>query len=219
MVNYNPETVSTDYDVADKLYFEELSPERILDIYEKENPMGVIASVGGQIPNNLAMKLADSGVKLLGTSAEDIDVAEDRSKFSALLDTLGIPQPSWSKLTSIADAKGFAGRIGYPVIVRPSYVLSGSAMRVAYDEIALENFLNLAAKVSRDHPVVISKFITRAKEVEVDGVSDGENVLIGAIMEHVENAGVHSGDATMTIPPQALKVEVQKKIEEGTLSI
>jgi carbamoyl-phosphate synthase large subunit len=219
MVNYNPETVSTDYDVSDKLYFEELTLERIMDIYEKENPLGIITSVGGQIPNNLAMKLSDEGVKLLGTSAKDVDLAEDRSKFSALLDQLGISQPSWSKLQSIDDAKRFAQKIGYPVIVRPSYVLSGSAMRVAYNETSLENFLNLAAKVSRDHPVVISKFINQAKEVEVDGVSDGENVLIGAIMEHVENAGVHSGDATMTIPPQALKVEVQNKIEECTLSI
>jgi carbamoyl-phosphate synthase large subunit len=219
MINYNPETVSTDYDVSDKLYFEELSTERILDIYEKENPLGVIASVGGQIPNNLAMKLATSGVKLLGTSAEDIDIAEDRSKFSALLDQLGIPQPSWSKLTSISDAKRFAEKIGYPVIVRPSYVLSGSAMRVAYNETALENFLNLAAKVSRDHPVVISKFIDRAKEVEVDGVSDGETCVIGSIMEHVENAGVHSGDATMSIPPQTLSSDVQKKIEDCTQRI
>ena len=219
MVNYNPETVSTDYDVSDKLYFEELTTERILDIYEKENPLGVITSVGGQIPNNLAMKLSNAGVKLLGTSAENVDLAEDRSKFSALLDQLGICQPSWSKLLSIADAKRFAQKIGYPVIVRPSYVLSGSAMRVAYNETSLENFLNLAAKVSLDHPVVISKFINRAKEVEVDGVSDGETVFIGAIMEHVENAGVHSGDATMTIPPQALKVEVQKKIEDCTQRI
>ncbi|MEM2099073.1 MAG: carbamoyl-phosphate synthase (glutamine-hydrolyzing) large subunit, partial [Candidatus Bathyarchaeia archaeon] len=219
MVNYNPETVSTDYDISDKLYFEELSTERILDIYEKENPLGVIASVGGQIPNNLAMKLAAAGVQLLGTSAEDVDVAEDRSKFSALLDQLGIPQPSWSKLTSISDAKSFAEKIGYPVIVRPSYVLSGSAMRVAYNESMLENFLNLAAKVSRDHPVVISKFIDKAKEVEVDGVSDGETCVIGAIMEHVENAGVHSGDATMSIPPQTLSAEVQKKIEDCTYKI
>jgi carbamoyl-phosphate synthase large subunit len=219
MVNYNPETVSTDYDVSDKLYFEELSIERILDIYEKENPLGVITSVGGQIPNNLAMKLFDAGVKLLGTSAQNVDLAEDRSKFSALLDQLHIAQPKWSKLLSIDEAKRFATKIGYPVIVRPSYVLSGSAMRVAYNESALENFLNLAAKVSHDHPVVISKFINRAKEVEVDGVSDGENVFIGAIMEHVENAGVHSGDATMTIPPQALKPEVQKDIETATISI
>jgi carbamoyl-phosphate synthase large subunit len=216
MVNYNPETVSTDYDVSDKLYFEELTTERILDIYEKENPMGVIASVGGQIPNNLALELANSGVKLLGTTAENIDVAEDRSKFSALLDQLGIPQPSWSKLKSINAAKRFAEKIGYPVIVRPSYVLSGSAMRVAYNESALENFLKLATKVSRDQPVVISKFINRAKEVEVDGVYDGETCLIGSIMEHVENAGVHSGDATMSIPPHTLSVEIQKKVGDAT---
>jgi carbamoyl-phosphate synthase large subunit len=219
MVNYNPETVSTDYDISDKLYFEELTTERILDIYEKENPMGVIASVGGQIPNNLALKLANSGVKLLGTTAENIDVAEDRSKFSALLDDLGIPQPSWSKLTSINAAKRFAESIGYPVIVRPSYVLSGSAMRVAYNETALENFLKLAAKVSRDQPVVISKFVNKAKEVEVDGVYDGETCLIGSIMEHVENAGVHSGDATMSIPPHTLPSEVQRKIEDATQKI
>ncbi|MCL2477536.1 carbamoyl-phosphate synthase (glutamine-hydrolyzing) large subunit [Candidatus Bathycorpusculum sp.] len=219
MVNYNPETVSTDYDVSDKLYFEELTTERILDIYEKENPLGIITSVGGQIPNNLSLPLSEAGVKLLGTSAQDVDVAEDRSKFSALLDQLGIHQPSWSKLQSIQEAKQFATKIGYPVLVRPSYVLSGSAMRVAHNEESLENFLKLAAKVSRDHPVVISKFINRAKEVEVDGVSDGENVFIGAIMEHVENAGVHSGDATMTIPPQALKPEVQKDIEDATIRI
>ena len=219
MVNYNPETVSTDYDISDKLYFEELTKERILDIYEKENPMGVIASVGGQIPNNLALKLANAGVKLLGTSAEDIDVAEDRAKFSALLDKLGIPQPSWSKLTSIGDAKVFADKIGYPVIVRPSYVLSGSAMRVAYNEMALKNFLRLAAKVSRDQPVVISKFFEKSKEVEVDGVYDGETCMIGSIMEHVENAGVHSGDATMSIPPQTLSPEVQGKVEDATRKI
>ncbi|MCX8150364.1 MAG: carbamoyl-phosphate synthase (glutamine-hydrolyzing) large subunit [Candidatus Bathyarchaeota archaeon] len=219
MVNYNPETVSTDYDISDKLYFEELTPERILDIYEKENPTGLIASVGGQIPNNLAMKLAHSGIKLLGTAAEDIDAAEDRSKFSELLDKLEIPQPPWSKLASIEGAKLFAEKIGYPVIVRPSYVLSGSAMRVAYDEAALDNFLKLAAKVSRDHPVVISKFVEGAKEVEADGVSDGETCLIGAIIEHVENAGVHSGDATMSIPPQTLSPEVTKKIEDATQKI
>jgi len=219
MVNYNPETVSTDYDISDKLYFEELTVERILDIYDKECPMGVITSVGGQIPNNLSMPLSEAGANILGTSAQDVDLAEDRSKFSALLDQLGISQPSWSKLQSIEEAKRFATKIGYPVLVRPSYVLSGSAMRVAYNEVALENFLNLAAKVSRDHPVVISKFITRAKEVEVDGVSDGDNVFIGAIMEHVEKAGVHSGDATMTIPPQALKPEVQKDIETATIKI
>jgi carbamoyl-phosphate synthase large subunit len=219
MVNYNPETVSTDYDISDKLYFEELTPERILDIYEKENPMGLVTSVGGQIPNTLAMKLAHSGVKLLGTAAEDIDRAEDRSKFSELLDQLDIPQPPWSRLASIEGAKLFAEKIGYPVIVRPSYVLSGSAMRVAYDEASLENFLKLAAKVSRDQPVVISKFIIGAKEVEADGVSDGETCLIGAVIEHIENAGVHSGDATMTIPAQTLSAEVLKKVENATQKI
>jgi carbamoyl-phosphate synthase large subunit len=219
MINYNPETVSTDYDVSDKLYFEELTNERIMDIYDKENPLGIITSVGGQIPNNLSMKLTESGANILGTSAQNVDLAEDRNKFSTLLDKLGISQPPWSKLVSIDDAKRSAEKIGYPVIVRPSYVLSGSAMRVAYDEASLENFLNLAAKVSHDHPVVISKFITGAKEVEVDGVCDGDNVLIGAIMEHVENAGVHSGDATMTIPPQSLKIEVQKNIEDCTQRI
>ena len=219
MVNYNPETVSTDYDVSDKLYFEELSPERILDIYDKENPQGIIASVGGQIPNTIAMKLAHSGVKLLGTAAEDIDRAEDRSKFSELLDKLDIPQPPWSRLASIEGAKLFAEKIGYPVIVRPSYVLSGSAMRVAQDETSLENFLKLAAKVSRDQPVVISKFIEGAKEVEADGVSDGETCLIGAVIEHVENAGVHSGDATMTIPPQTLSPDILEKVENATREI
>jgi len=219
MVNYNPETVSTDYDMSDKLYFEELTLERILDIYDKEKPFGVVASVGGQIPNNLALKLANSGVKLLGTSGQSIDHAEDRSKFSALLDQLGIPQPEWSKLTTTQDVKEFAGKIGYPVLIRPSYVLSGSAMRVAYAEDELENYLKLATKVSREHPVVISKFIEKAKEVEVDGVSDGEDVLIGAIIEHIEKAGVHSGDATMGIPTQTLSNGVMKTIEDYTYRI
>ncbi|UCG45438.1 MAG: carbamoyl-phosphate synthase (glutamine-hydrolyzing) large subunit, partial [Candidatus Bathyarchaeota archaeon] len=204
MVNYNPETVSTDYDMSDKLYFEELTLERILDIYDKENPFGVISGVGGQIPNNISLKLANSGVRLLGTSGQSIDCAEDRSKFSALLDHLGIPQPEWSDLATSRDLKEFAEKVGYPVLIRPSYVLSGSAMRVAYTEDELENYLSLATKVSREHPVVISKFIEKAKEVEVDGVSDGEDVLIGAVIEHVENAGVHSGDATMSIPTQTL---------------
>jgi len=219
MVNYNPETVSTDYDMSDKLYFEELTLERILDIYDKENPLGVVASVGGQIPNNLALKLANSGVKLLGTSGQSIDCAEDRSKFSALLDQLGIPQPEWSGLTTTRDVKEFAEKIGYPVLIRPSYVLSGSAMRVAYAEDELENYLRLATKVSREHPVVISKFIEKAKEVEVDGVSDGEDVLIGAIIEHIENAGVHSGDATMGIPTQTLPSSVLETIEDYTYRI
>jgi carbamoyl-phosphate synthase large subunit len=216
MVNYNPETVSTDYDACDKLYFEELTLERVLDIYEKEDPLGVIVSVGGQIPNNIALKLANLGVKLLGTPAESIDSAEDRSKFSALLDQLGIPQPKWSRLTTIKDAENFAENIGYPVLVRPSYVLSGSAMRVAHTKEELRTYLGLAAKVSPEHPVVISKFVQEAKEVEVDGVSDGEDVLIGAIIEHIEMAGVHSGDATMCIPPQTLPTNVLKTIEDYT---
>ncbi len=219
MVNYNPETVSTDYDMSDKLYFEELTLERILDIYHKENPLGVIASVGGQTPNNLALKLANCGVRMLGTSAQSIDRAEDRSKFSTLLDQLGISQPEWSRLTTIEDAKGFAEKIGYPVLVRPSYVLSGSAMRVAYATDELEDYLKLANKVSQEHPVVISKFMENAKEVEVDGVSDGEDVLIGAIVEHVEEAGIHSGDATMCIPTQTLSDHVLETIEDYTYRI
>jgi len=216
MINYNPETVSTDYDISDKLYFEELTLERVLDIYEKEKPLGVVVSVGGQIPNNLALKLSRAGVNIIGTSSESIDAAEDRSKFSALLDRLGIPQPKWSKLTTIEEAEKFAEEIGYPVLVRPSYVLSGYAMRVAYSSRDLRDYLELAAKVSPEHPVVISKFIEGAKEVEVDGVSDGEDVLIGAIIEHVEQAGVHSGDAVMSIPPQSLSSNVIKKIEDYT---
>jgi len=219
MINYNPETVSTDYDTSDKLYFEELSLERILDIYEIEKPIGVAVGVGGQTPNNLAMGLAQAGVTLLGASAESIDRAEDRSKFSGLLDQLNIPQPKWNRLTNIRDVKLFARRIGYPVLVRPSYVLSGSAMRVAYDEEELEGYLRLATNFSAEHPVVVSEFMEGAKEVEVDGVSDGEDVLIGAVIEHVENAGVHSGDATMSIPPQTLSHEALKTIEQYTRSI
>ena len=214
MVNYNPETVSTDYDISDKLYFEELTFERVLDIYEKEKPLGVIVSVGGQIPNNLALKLSRAGVKLLGTSSESIDAAEDRSKFSALLDELGIPQPKWSKLTTLEEAEKFAEEIGYPVLVRPSYVLSGYAMRVAYSSKDLRDYLELATSVSPEYPVVISKFIEGAKEVEVDGVSDGEDVLIGAVIEHIEQAGVHSGDAVMSIPPQSLSSDIIRKIED-----
>jgi len=219
MINYNPETVSTDYDVLDKLYFEELSLERVLDIAEKENPLGVVVSVGGQIPHNLALKLANNGVKILGTSAENIDRAEDRSKFSAVLDGLKIKQPRWSKLESIERAKEFSRKIGYPVLIRPSYVLSGSAMNVAFDEKQLENYLKEAAKVSKEFPVVISKFIPNAREVEVDGVCDGENVFIGAIIEHVENAGVHSGDATMCIPPTSISERAKEKIRDYTRKI
>lgn len=219
MVNYNPETVSTDYDISDKLYFEELTLERILDIYEKEKPLGVVGSVGGQIPNNLALKLVKAGVNLLGTSSESIDQAEDRSKFSALLDRLGIPQPKWSKLTTVEEAETFAEEIGYPVLVRPSYVLSGYAMRIAQNGSELRDYLELAATVSQEHPVVISKFVAGAKEVEVDGVSDGENTLIGAVIEHVEQAGVHSGDAVMSIPPQTLSNDIVKKIEDYSKAI
>lgn len=216
MINYNPETVSTDFDVLDKLYFEELTLERVLDIVEKENPLGVVVSVGGQIPNNLAMDLAKNKIKLLGTSAEDIDRAEDRYKFSFLLDRLEIKQPEWNKVKNIEKAKNFARRIGYPVLVRPSYVLSGSAMNVAFDEEQLENYLMQAAKVSREYPVVISKFFLNAREVEVDAVADGTNVFIGSIIEHVERAGVHSGDATMKIPADGIEEVVKSKLRENT---
>jgi carbamoyl-phosphate synthase large subunit len=219
MINYNPETVSTDYDISDKLYFEELTLERILDIHDKENPLGVVGCVGGQIPNNLALKLARASVNLLGTSSRSIDLAEDRSKFSALLDRLGIPQPEWSKLTTIEDADRFAKQIGYPVLIRPSYVLSGYAMRVANNRGELRDYLELAATVSQEHPVVISRFVQGAKEVEVDGVSDGEDTLIGAVIEHVEQAGVHSGDAVMSIPPQTLSSNIIGKIEEHSRAI
>jgi carbamoyl-phosphate synthase large subunit len=219
MVNYNPETVSTDYDISDKLYFEELTLERILDIYDKEAPYGVVGSVGGQIPNNLALKLHKAGVKLLGTTSESIDQAEDRSKFSALLDRLAIPQPKWSKLTTLKEAETFAREIGYPVLVRPSYVLSGSAMRIAQSVDELKDYLELATTVSQEHPVVISKFVSGAKEVEVDGVSDGESTLVGAVIEHVEQAGVHSGDAVMSIPPQSLSNDIVKTIEDYSREI
>jgi carbamoyl-phosphate synthase large subunit len=212
LINCNPETVSTDYDTCDKLYFEELTLERILDIYEKEMPQGVMVSVGGQIANNLAPKLAKHGVRILGSSSRAIDRAEDRSKFSALLDRLNIPQPSWRKATSILACKRFAEQFGYPVLVRPSYVLSGSAMRVADNEKQLESYLQLASSVSPEHPVVLSKFVLDAREVEVDGVCDGTSVLLGPVMEHIENAGIHSGDATITIPPKTLPSSIMEKV-------
>jgi len=219
MINCNPETVSTDYDVLDKLYFEELTLERVLDIVELEKPDGVIVGVGGQIPNNLAIKLGSNNVRILGTSAQDIDKAEDRSKFSVILDELGIKQPEWSKLETIENAKEFADEIGYPVLVRPSYVLSGSAMNVAFNDKQLEGYLKKATKVSKEYPVVISKFMVGAKEAEVDGVCDGKSVFIGAIMEHVENAGVHSGDATICIPPISISNHVKQKIMDYTRRI
>lgn len=219
MVNYNPETVSTDYDIVDKLYFEELTLERVLDISEKENADGVVVSVGGQIPNNLALKLALNGIRIIGTSAEDIDRSEDRAKFSTILDELQIPQPIWSKLEALEMAKNFAQEIGYPVLIRPSYVLSGSAMQVVNDEYELENYLKVAADVSREHPVVISKFFVESREVEVDAVSDGENVYIGAILEHAEEAGVHSGDATISIPTITISEDVKNKIRDYSRKI
>ena len=211
MINCNPETVSTDFDVLDKLYFEELTVERILDIVDKERPSGLVVSVGGQTPNNLVYALANHA-KILGTSPESIDSAEDRAKFSLLLDKLGIEQPRWSKLESLEGTKRFAESIGYPVLVRPSYVLSGAAMNVAVNENQLIQYIRQAAKVSREYPVVISKFVLGAREVEVDGVSDGENVFIGAVIEHVENAGVHSGDATMSIPTITIKEASKERV-------
>jgi len=212
MINYNPETVSTDYDECDRLYFEELSFETIAEIYEKEKALGLIIAMGGQTPNNLALKLHRAGMKILGTSPEMIDRAEDRHKFSSLLDELGIDQPIWQELSSIAEAKAFAQKVTYPVLVRPSYVLSGSAMSVAVNDRELEKFLEKAAAISTEHPVVISKFIENAKEIEFDGVAQNGEVLVYAICEHVENAGVHSGDATLVLPPQFAPLETIRRI-------
>jgi len=213
MINYNPETVSTDYDICDKLYFEELSFETVLDIYERENPIGLIVSMGGQMPNNLALRCFKQGLNILGTSPLSIDRAEDRYKFSKLLDELGVDQPKWQELTSLDDAKRFANSVDYPVLVRPSYVLSGAAMSVAYDDEDLESYLSKASKVSREHPVVISKFIVNAKEIEIDAVASKGEILTWAITEHVENAGVHSGDATMIFPPQKIYLETVRRIK------
>ncbi|MBI5755073.1 carbamoyl-phosphate synthase (glutamine-hydrolyzing) large subunit, partial [Candidatus Peregrinibacteria bacterium] len=219
MINYNPETVSTDYDICDTLYFDELSLERVLDIYEKENPKGVIVSTGGQIPNNLALKLARSGVKILGTSPNDIDRAEDRHKFSAMLDQLKIDQPEWREFAKIEEAFKFSEKVGYPVLVRPSYVLSGAAMSVALNKESLQAYLAKAAKISLEAPVVISKFETGAKEIEIDAVAYKGELVIWAIAEHIENAGVHSGDATIVLPPQKLYLETMKKIRHITKQI
>jgi carbamoyl-phosphate synthase large subunit len=219
MVNCNPETVSTDYDVCDRLYFEELSLERVLDIYEFERPSGVVLSMGGQTPNNLAMRLFDAGAVILGTDARDIDKAEDRHKFSALLEELRIEQPAWRELTDLASAYVFADEVGYPVLVRPSYVLSGAAMCVAWDRESLKKALGEAALISGDHPVVITKFIEDAKEVEVDAVAHRGEILFQAITEHVENAGVHSGDATVVMPPQRLYIETVRKVRKVAADI
>ena len=213
MINYNPETVSTDYDMCDRLYFDELSLERVLDVIDLESPRGVIVSVGGQIPNNLAMKLYRQGVPVLGTSPVNIDRAENRDKFSAMLDKLGIDQPAWRALTSFDDVKDFVNQVGYPVLVRPSYVLSGAAMNVCYDDEELHRFLNMATEVSKEFPVVISKFMTDTKEIEFDAVADKGEVIEYAISEHVEYAGVHSGDATMVFPAQHIYYSTIRQIK------
>ena len=213
MINYNPETVSTDYDICERLYFDELTFERVLDILELENPYGVIVSTGGQIPNNLALRLDAQGVSILGTSAESIDRAEDRDKFSAMLDTIGVDQPEWRALTSLEDIQAFVQEVGFPVLVRPSYVLSGAAMNVCSNNEELERFLALAANVSKQHPVVVSRFIEHAKEVEMDAVAREGEIIAYAISEHIEYAGVHSGDATIQFPPQKLYVETMRRIK------
>ena len=213
MINYNPETVSTDYDMCDRLYFDELTFERVMDILELENPYGVIVSTGGQIPNNLALRLDAQNVNILGTSAQSIDNAEDRDKFSAMLDRIGVDQPEWSALTSMEDIQAFIDRVGFPVLVRPSYVLSGAAMNVCSNQEELERFLKLAANVSKKHPVVVSQFIEHAKEVEMDAVAQNGEIVAYAISEHIEYAGVHSGDATIQFPPQKLYVETVRRIK------
>ncbi|MBR0489762.1 MAG: carbamoyl-phosphate synthase (glutamine-hydrolyzing) large subunit [Prevotella sp.] len=219
MINYNPETVSTDYDMCDRLYFDELSMERVLDVIDLEQPRGVIVSVGGQIPNNLAMKLYRQGVPVLGTSPVDIDRAENRDKFSAMLDKLGIDQPAWRALTSLDDIKEFVEEVGFPVLVRPSYVLSGAAMNVCYDNEELERFLQMATEVSKDFPVVVSKFMTETKEIEFDGVADKGKVVEYAISEHVEYAGVHSGDATMCFPALHIYYDTIRRIKKVSRQI
>lgn len=213
MINYNPETVSTDYDICDRLYFDELTFERVLDIVELENPHGVIVSTGGQIPNNLALRLDAQGVRILGTSAASIDRAEDRDKFSAMLDAIGVDQPEWRALTSLEDIQEFVQEVGFPVLVRPSYVLSGAAMNVCSNNEELERFLALAANVSKQHPVVVSRFIEHAKEVEMDAVAKEGEIIAYAISEHIEYAGVHSGDATIQFPPQKLYVETMRRVK------
>ena len=213
MINYNPETVSTDYDICDRLYFDELTFERVLDIIEKENPHGVIVSTGGQIPNNLALRLDSQGVHILGTSAASIDNAEDRDKFSAMLDRIGVDQPEWRALTSMKDIAAFIDKVGFPVLVRPSYVLSGAAMNVCSNNDELNRFLELAANVSQKHPVVVSRFIEHSKEIEMDAVAQDGEIVAYAISEHIEFAGVHSGDATIQFPPQKLYIETVRRIK------
>jgi carbamoyl-phosphate synthase large subunit len=219
IINCNPETVSTDYDVSNRLYFEELTFERVMDIYEKENPSGIVTCVGGQTANNLTPYLAKYGVNIIGTSSEDVDRAEDREKFGKLLDSLNIRQPAWKKFTQVREAKEFADKVGYPVLVRPSYVLSGAAMKVVWGEEQLEQFLSDATSVSPDHPIVLSKFLQEASEVEVDAVADGNEVVIGSLIEHIDNAGIHSGDAIMCIPPWRLDRKTIETIIDYTTRI
>ena len=212
MLNHNPETVSTDYNECDRLYFDEISLETVLELCRRERVLGVVVSVGGQTPNNLALQLAQAGIPLLGTAAKSIDVAEDRHKFSRLLDELGIAQPAWKELVSAHDALEFARGVGYPVLVRPSYVLSGSAMAVAANDAELTRFLQRATDVSPLHPVVISKFLENARELEIDAVACAGELVASAVSEHVENAGVHSGDATLVLPPQRTYLETVRRI-------
>ncbi len=219
MINYNPETVSTDYDMCDRLYFDELTFERVMDILDLEQPHGTILSVGGQIPNNLATRLDREGINILGTTASSIDNAEDRHKFSAMLDRLGIDQPRWRELTSMDDIHEFVSEVGFPVLVRPSYVLSGAAMNVCSNDDELVRFLRLAANVSKQHPVVVTEFIQNAKEIEMDAVANGGEIVAYAISEHIEFAGVHSGDATIQFPPQKLYVETMRRIKKVSSQI
>lgn len=220
MINYNPETVSTDFDEVDRLYFEELSYERVMDIYELEHSKGIVISVGGQLPQNIALKLQeDGGAKILGTNPKDIDQAEDRHKFSQILDSIGVDQPAWKELSTVAEAKAFAEKVSYPVLVRPSYVLSGAAMSVAYDESELEAKLTNAASVSPLHPVVITKFIQGAQEIDIDGVASNGNLLVHAVSEHVENAGIHSGDATLVLPPIDLEDSIMSRLKEIAVKV
>ena len=214
MINYNPETVSTDYDMCDRLYFDELSFERVLDVIDLEQPGGVIVSVGGQIPNNLAMKLHRQSVPVLGTSPLSIDRAENRHKFSAMLDQLGIDQPAWKELTSLEDMEEFVNKVGYPVLVRPSYVLSGAAMNVCYNEDELKEFLQMAKEVSKEYPVVVSQFMQDTKEIEFDAVAQNGEIVEYAISEHIEYAGVHSGDATLVFPAQKIYFETARRIKK-----
>jgi carbamoyl-phosphate synthase large subunit len=223
MVNCNPETVSTDFDCCDRLYFEELSWERVMDIWQMENPEGVMVSMGGQIPNNIAGRLDEAGVRIFGTSATDIDRAEDRNKFSSVMDSIGVEQPLWAELTSLESAHDFAERAGYPLIVRPSYVLSGAAMNVAWDLASLDEYLKEAAAASPDgiseHPVVLSKFMENSREIEVDAAAKDGEILYSCISEHIENAGVHSGDATVVFPAQRLYMETYRKVRQISAQI